>query len=110
MWGVAHILPAKKILEAYKPASRDNLLIVLMTWVSEGLGLIFIGVLVASVYALGKGNNAAAAGAIVISSLMLLIMALWSFLTGAKTSILPMKICPFVKIGVGVLFLLGVTI
>lgn len=110
IWGIAHILPAKKVAAGFMPTSKDNLIIVLMEWVSEGLTLIFIGTLVACVYALGGIDNKAASSAVVLSSIMLFIMAFWTFLTGSKTAILPIKICPFVKIVVGVLFLVGLTI
>jgi hypothetical protein len=39
---------------------------------------------------------------------MLFVMAIWSGFTGARTSILPMKACPFVKSIVGILFILAV--
>jgi len=78
-----------------------------MEWVAEGLTLIFIGGLV-MVITLAKGTNDGAA--IIVyraSAMMLLIMAAWSSLTGARTSILPMKICPFVKSAGALLFLVG---
>ncbi|MEJ2738796.1 MAG: hypothetical protein P8105_02990, partial [Dehalococcoidia bacterium] len=42
-----------------------------------------------------------------ISAAMLLVMAVWTLTTGARTSILPIKICPAVKTIVAVLFLAG---
>jgi hypothetical protein len=43
-----------------------------------------------------------------ISALMLLAMVVLSLFTGARTSIIPIKICPIVKTIVAVLFFLGV--
>jgi hypothetical protein len=38
---------------------------------------------------------------------MLIVMAIWTALTGARTPIIPIKICPFVKTIVAILFILG---
>jgi hypothetical protein len=38
---------------------------------------------------------------------MLIVMAIWTALTGAKTSNIPTKICPFVLMVVAILFLTG---
>ena len=41
------------------------------------------------------------------SAIMLLVMGTLSSQTGARTSIVPMKICPYVKSGVALLFVVG---
>jgi hypothetical protein len=38
---------------------------------------------------------------------MLVVMAVLTALTGARTKIIPIKICPFVKLAVAVMFVLG---
>jgi hypothetical protein len=38
---------------------------------------------------------------------MLIVLAIWTALTGAKTSNIPTKICPFVLTFVAVLFIAG---
>jgi hypothetical protein len=38
---------------------------------------------------------------------MLLVMAIWTALTGAKTSNIPTKICPFVLTVVAILLVVG---
>ena len=42
-----------------------------------------------------------------MSAAMLVTMAGVSALTGARTSVLPMKLCPFIKTGVAAAFVLG---
>ncbi|MGB8830479.1 MAG: hypothetical protein WCC72_13810, partial [Dehalococcoidales bacterium] len=42
-----------------------------------------------------------------ISAGMLLVMAIWTALTGAKTSNVPTKICPFVLTAVAILLVIG---
>lgn len=106
-WGIAHIAPTKNVVRGFEPLSADNRRIITMEWVAEGLTLIFIGGLVL-VLTLAKGpNDGAVIIAYRVSAIMLLIMAAWSSLTGARTSILPMKMCPFVKSIVALLFIIG---
>jgi hypothetical protein len=60
------------------------------------------------VLTLAKGAND---GAVIIvykaSAIMLLVMGTWSSQTRARTSIVTMKICPNVKSGVALLFVVG---
>ncbi len=106
-WGIAHIAPTRGVVKGFEPLSTDNRRIITMEWVAEGLTLIFIGAL-AMVLTLARGAND---GAVVIvykaSAIMLLVMAGWSSQTGARTSILPMKMCPYVKSAVALLFVVG---
>lgn len=106
-WGIAHIVPTRAVVRGFEPLSKDNRRIITMEWVAEGLTLVFIGGTV-MVLMLAKGADDGAAIIVYRSSaVMLLIMAAWSSLTGARTSIVPIKICPFVKSAVALLFLAG---
>ena len=78
-----------------------------MEWVAEGLTLCFIGMLTLLVTILAGPENAVSTIVYRAGAGMLIVMAGWSTLTGARTSILPMKICPYVKTAVAVLFILG---
>jgi hypothetical protein len=73
--------------------------------VAEGLTLCFIGALVLSVTLLARSANPASVIVYRASAVMLLIMAIWTGLTGARTSIIPIKICPTVKTAVTLLFI-----
>lgn len=98
LWGIAHLMPTRAIVKGFGEISRDSRLIITMDWVVEGLTLTFIGLLIFFVTLIaGPGTT----GARVVYRLcfgMLVILALLSFFTGARTSIVPMKICPFVKL------------
>ena len=78
-----------------------------MEWVAEGLALCFIGVLVMLVTIWGGSQNQIALIVYWVSAMMLVIMAGWTLFTGARTSIVPIKICPAVKTVVAILFILG---
>ena len=108
LWGIAHIVPTKSIVGGFGSISEDNKRIITMEWVAEGLTLCFIGLLVLFITILGGSQNPVSIIVYRISALMLLVMVILSLFTGARTSIIPIKICPLVKTIVAVLFLLGV--
>ena len=78
-----------------------------MESIAEGLTLCFIGVLVFLVTSVAGSQSQAAYIVYLACAVMLLILALLTTMTGARTSILPYKICPIVKTTVAVLFLTG---
>jgi hypothetical protein len=107
VWGIAHIVPTRNVVNGFGQISADNKRIIIMEWVAEGLTLCFIGLLVLFVTVLENSQNDASLIVYRASAGMLIVMAIWTGLTGARTPIIPIKICPFVKIIVAVLFILG---
>jgi hypothetical protein len=107
LWGVGHIMPTRSIVKDFGEISADNRRIITMEWIAEGLTLCFIGVLVALVTNFGGLENEVSHIVIRASAVMLVVMAILSSATGARTSILPMKLCPYIKSGVALLFVLG---
>ena len=68
-----------------------------MEWLLEGITLCFLGILLVIVaWLLGAGQLATNLVARACA-LMLIAMALVSAFTGARTTVLPMKLCPIVK-------------
>lgn len=110
IWGVAHIVPTRNIVAGFGNLSDDNTRIITMEWVAEGLTLCFIGLLVVLVTLLGWSQNHIAIIVYRTSAAMLVVMAVLSQLTGARTSLLPMRLCPYVKTTVAILFFLGSTL
>lgn len=107
LWGVAHLAPTKSIVSGFGEISRDNGLIITMEWIAEGLTFIFIAILTAAVTFLQGTLNPASLYVCRISAGMLIVMAGLSFLTGARTKILPMRLCPYIKSLVAVAYILG---
>jgi len=107
VWGIGHIIPTKSVVKGFEPMSEDNRRIITMEWVAEGLTLCFIGLLVLFITILGGSQSSVSILVYVISASMLLAMAVWTLLTGARTSIVPIKICPVIKTAVAILFFLG---
>ncbi len=110
LWGVGHIIPTRSVVNDFGEISKDNKLIITMEWIAEGLTLCFIGILVALVTIFGGLENEVSQIVIRASAVMLVVLAFVSSTTGARTSILPMKLCPRIKAGVALLFLLGIVL
>ncbi|MFC1913482.1 hypothetical protein ACFLX7_04755 [Chloroflexota bacterium] len=107
VWGIAHIVPTKSVVSGFGAISQDNRRIITMEWVAEGLTLCFIGLLVLFVTLLAQSGSQVSDIVYRASGAMLLAMAGWTLATGARTSIVPIKICPAVKTVVAILFLVG---
>lgn len=107
LWGIAHIVPTKSVVSSFSSISQDNKRIITMEWVSEGLTLCFIGLLVLFVTLFARNGSYVVDIVYRASGAMLLVMAGWTLVTGARTAIIPIKICPLVKTFVAILFLSG---
>jgi hypothetical protein len=107
IWGIAHIAPTRGVVNGFRELSIDNRRILIMEWIAEGLTMVFIGLLVLLVSLMFDGQNEVATFVYRASAVMLLVMAGLSAMTGARTSILPMKLCPYIKTVVAVLVFLG---
>jgi hypothetical protein len=107
LWGIGHLIPTRSVVAGFGALSEDNKRIITMEWISEGLTLCFLGLLVLIVTLYAGPQNLVSVLVYRVSAWMLVVMAGVSFLTGAKTSIGPIKICPLVKSIVAILFFLG---
>jgi hypothetical protein len=107
LWGIAHILPTESVVNGFGQISQDNKRIITMEWIAEGLAMCFIGILVLFVALFDGAESDVSVIVYGESAVMLVAMAVLTALTGARTSIVPIKICPFVKLAVATLFILG---
>jgi predicted Zn-dependent protease len=107
IWGIAHLIPTRAIVKGFGTISSDNKKILTMEIISEGLTLIFLGLLplVLTLYVDSAGTPAR----IVYLSEggMLLAIALVTLFTGARTPVIWYKLCPAVKTVVAILYILG---
>jgi len=106
-WGVAHIaIPTKGIVDGFGPITQENRRILVMEWIMEGVLLVFLGLLVALVRALVPQDEIGPAIVYRSAAAVLIVMAGVSAATGAKTSIVPMKLCPSIFVTAALLFAL----
>jgi hypothetical protein len=107
LWGIAHLIPTKAIVKGFGEISADNKKILAMESIAEGLTLIFLGVLPLLVTNLADSQSREAVIVYLACGIMLLVMAILTLATGARTAGIPYKICPAVKTVVAVLYILG---
>ena len=105
LWGVSHIVPTPGVVAGFEPITDETRLIITMEWVAEGLTLCFIGALVLYVTLRAGAENPVSVMVYRAAAVMLLVMALWTGVTGARTSIIPIKLCPIVKTAVALTFI-----
>ena len=104
LWGVGHLAPTRNVVAGFGELSSDNTKIITMEWLIEGLTLCFIGVLVALSAAILGPSGAATNLVARVAGVMLLLLATVSAFTGARTAVLPMKLCPYIKSAVALAF------
>ena len=107
LWGIAHIIPTKPIVSGFGEISKDNKKVLTMELLAEGLTLIFLGILPLLVTILADYQSDVAGIVYLACAVMLLVMAVLTALTGARTPAIWYKLCPAVKTVVAVLFILG---
>jgi hypothetical protein len=106
LWGIAHLIPTKAIVKGFGDISADNKKVLAMEILAEGMTLIFLGVL-PLLLTFMSDKDVLVNRTIFICAIMLLVMALLTLFTGARTSVIWYKICPAVKTVAAVLFILG---
>ena len=105
IWGLAHLtIPTKRIVDGFGPITEDNKRILLMEWLMEGILLVFLGSIVAVVRTLAPADEFAPTIVYRASAVVLIIMAGVSVVTGARTRIAPMRLCPLIFLATAVLF------
>lgn len=106
LWGVAHLFPTVSVVKGFGAISADNQRIITMEWIVEGVSLIFIGVLVASVTTIDPMSTVSKA-VFLLSAIGLFVLATVSLFTGFKVNFLPFKLCPFIFTASALLILAG---
>jgi hypothetical protein len=106
-WGIGHLLPTRNVVAGFGPLTEENRRILTMEWLIEGLALCFLGALPALLAFLIGTDQRATLLVVRACAVLLLVLATVSAFTGARTSIVPMKLCPFVKTGVAAAYLLA---
>lgn len=107
LWGIAHVIPTKNVVKGFGEISDDNKKIITLEWIAEGIALCFIGILVILVTAIGGSITNDDQIVYWTSSVALFCLAILTLFTGARTPILPFKLCPAILSVVIILFMLG---
>jgi hypothetical protein len=96
VWGAAHAAPTRAVIAGFEPLARDNRLVLAMEWIAEGVAHVFTGTLVLVVTVVGGSGDEVSAAVYRTAAGALVVIAVLTALTGARTPPLPFRICPFV--------------
>ena len=105
LWGLAHLLPTKSVVRGFGEITPDNKRIITMEWILEGVALIWVGVLVATVTAIDAAS-VISRSVYLLSAVGLLAFAAVSLFTGFRVNFLPFRLCPFLFTTSAILILL----
>ena len=106
VWGIAHLFPTKSVVKGFGDISIDNKRIITMEWITEGVALILIGVLVGAVTLVDSANEVSTV-VYAVSVCGLLALALVSLFTGFRVNFLPYRLCPFIFTASAALIFIG---
>ena len=110
VWGIAHLLPTRKVVAGFGKLSKDNELVITQEWIAEGITLMFLGTLTGLVTALGSVTHPVVVAVYGLVAAMLLVLAALTALTGGRGSVVFFKICPLVKTVAAVLLLISIAL
>ena len=105
-WGIAHLIPINSVVKKFGDISEDNKRILTMEWITEGLALLFIAVVIATLTLLDD-RSMISTTIYVQCIVMLNVLSVVSLFTGFKVKFLPYKLCPLIFTGSSILILLG---
>ena len=107
VWGVAHLIPTLAIIKMFGAISEENKRVLAMSWIAEGISLIFIGAIVCLTVGIAGTENDATRVVTWSASAAMFSFVVVNLFTGFKTSIAPIKACVFVDGLAGLVFLIG---
>ena len=108
IWGISHLFPTGNVIKGFGNISADNVHIIKMEWINEGMTLIFIGFLTIIVTAISSTEIRVIKAVYLITFLMLIAMSVLSLFTGFKIDFLPFRLCPLIFTISGLLILQGI--
>ena len=95
VWGVSHLVATSGVVTGFGELSADNRRIVTMEWITEGVTLVSLAVLVATVTAI-DASAPVTSGVYAVAIATLLALAGVSLFTGFRVAFLPFRLCPVI--------------
>lgn len=94
LWGVAHAIPTRSVVDGFGTISRDNRLYITQEWLAEAFTMWFIAAVIVVVASLTGPDQPVVAWLYRITAVMLPAVATLTAATGARTPVIWFKICP----------------
>lgn len=105
IWSIVHLLPTRAVVREFGQMDSDNVRQVIIGWVTEGLTLMFIGVMVLLLLIFKESDNGTTQMVMQITSGYLLVLAFVSYVVGNRTNLLPLSASPLIKCAVAAMYL-----
>lgn len=96
LWGVAHVIPTRKVVAGFAPLTTDNRRVLTQEWLAEALAMWGISSLVVVVTAIDGGATMRDWVYRLLAALLIALAALTAA-TGARTRVIWFKICPVAR-------------
>ncbi|WPP34284.1 hypothetical protein [Streptomyces sp. CL7] len=106
LWGVSHAIPTRGVVAGYGELTVDNRRILIQEWLAEAVTMFSLATLVIVVTAVDAGATATEWAYRVVAG-ALVVLAVLTALTGARTSIVWFKICPVLLSASAILLLVA---
>lgn len=92
-WGVAHAIPARRVVAGFGAISTDNRLVIAQEWLAEAFTMWGTAAIVIAATAAG-GPAGARDWVYRTAAVLLVALGALTALTGARTRVIWFKICP----------------
>lgn len=93
LWGVSHAIPTRAVVAGFGEISAENRRVLVQEWLAEAVTMWSFAALIIMVTAVG-GGTAAADWTYRVTAGALLVLAVLTAFTGARTRVVWFKICP----------------
>ncbi|MFF9058936.1 hypothetical protein ACF09K_09570 [Streptomyces sp. NPDC014882] len=93
LWGISHAIPTRSVVAGFGEISVDNRRVLVQEWLAEAVTMWSLATLIVVVTAVGGGTSTADWSYRVVAG-TLLVLAVLTALTGARTEVVWFKICP----------------
>ena len=106
LWGIAHAIPTGRVVAGFEPTAVDNHRIILQEWLAEAFTMWGAAAIIIAATALAAGEGVTN-WVYRIVALLLLVLALLTALTGARTGVIWFKLCPVLLTSAAVLLVIA---
>jgi hypothetical protein len=106
-WGLAHAIPTRQVLAGFEPISLENRRVVLQEWLAEAFTMWGLATLVLVATVIGGTASDVTQWVYRVAAGLLIALAALTSVTGARTSVIWFKVCPFLLACSAVLLLVA---
>jgi hypothetical protein len=107
LWGLAHVIPTRRVLAGFAPISTDNRRIILQEWLAEAFTMWGVATMVIVTTAVGGAEAQVGAWVYRAAAGLLVALATLTAFTGGRTPVVWFKICPILLTGSAILLVVA---